>query len=108
MTSQITLRLQHRYPGFALDLDLQLPGKGVTALYGHSGSGKTTCLRCIAGLERASQAFVQVKTRVAVLQAKSDLRRHLQLQLVWALRLEYNASSTRKENTTMAPASQCA
>ena len=56
MTSQINLRLQHRYPGFALDLDLQLPGKGVTALYGHSGSGKTTCLRCIAGLERASLA----------------------------------------------------
>ena len=64
MTSQINLRLQHHYPGFALDLDLQLPGKGVTALYGHSGSGKTTCLRCIAGLERASQAYVQVNGHI--------------------------------------------
>lgn len=64
MTSQINLRLQHHYPGFALDLDLQLPGKGVTALYGHSGSGKTTCLRCIAGLERASQAYVQINDEV--------------------------------------------
>lgn len=64
MATPITLRLQHRYPGFTLDLDLQLPGKGVTALYGHSGSGKTTCLRCIAGLERASQAFVQVNNEV--------------------------------------------
>ena len=42
------------YPGFALDVDLELPGRGVTALFGHSGSGKTTLLRCIAGLERAS------------------------------------------------------
>ena len=62
--SSINLRLQHGYPGFALDLDLQLPGKGVTALYGHSGSGKTTCLRCIAGLERASKAYVQINDEV--------------------------------------------
>lgn len=41
------------YSGFSLDVDLNLPGKGVTALFGHSGSGKTTLLRCIAGLERA-------------------------------------------------------
>ncbi len=40
------------YPGFALDVDLDLPGRGVTALFGQSGSGKTTLLRCIAGLER--------------------------------------------------------
>jgi molybdate transport system ATP-binding protein len=38
---------------FTLDLDLKLPGRGVSALFGHSGSGKTTALRCIAGLERA-------------------------------------------------------
>jgi molybdate transport system ATP-binding protein len=38
---------------FALDVDLQLPGQGVTALFGPSGCGKTTCLRSLAGLERA-------------------------------------------------------
>ena len=64
MASQISVRLQLDYAGFSLDLDVQLPGKGVTALYGHSGSGKTTCLRCIAGLERASQAFVQINDEV--------------------------------------------
>ncbi len=40
-------------PGFSLDVDLDLPARGVSALFGHSGSGKTTLLRCIAGLERA-------------------------------------------------------
>ncbi|TVT91293.1 molybdenum ABC transporter ATP-binding protein [Pseudomonas sp. RGB] len=56
----IEVRLQLNYPGFALKVDLKLPGRGVTALYGHSGSGKTTCLRCIAGLERAEDGFVQI------------------------------------------------
>jgi molybdate transport system ATP-binding protein len=46
----IDVRLKRIYTGFSLDIDLNLPGRGVTALYGHSGSGKTTCLRCIAGL----------------------------------------------------------
>lgn len=49
----IEARFQIDYSGFSLDVDLQLPGRGVTALFGHSGSGKTTCLRCVAGLERA-------------------------------------------------------
>ncbi|MEB2519740.1 molybdenum ABC transporter ATP-binding protein [Pseudomonas sp. YuFO20] len=60
----IHTRLKLSYSGFALDVDLQLPGRGVTALYGHSGSGKTTCLRCIAGLERADQGFVLVNDEV--------------------------------------------
>jgi molybdate transport system ATP-binding protein len=38
--------------GFTLDVDVHLPGRGVTALFGHSGSGKTTVLRCLAGLTR--------------------------------------------------------
>ncbi|WP_242167594.1 MULTISPECIES: molybdenum ABC transporter ATP-binding protein [unclassified Pseudomonas] len=60
----IDVRLQMQYSGFALDVDLKLPGRGVTALYGHSGSGKTTCLRCIAGLERAENGFVQINDDV--------------------------------------------
>ncbi len=42
------------FPGFRLDMDLRLPGRGVSALFGHSGSGKTTVLRCMAGLDRAT------------------------------------------------------
>lgn len=60
----IYTRLKLNYSGFALDVDLQLPGRGVTALYGHSGSGKTTCLRCIAGLEHAEEGFIQVNDEV--------------------------------------------
>ena len=64
MASQITVQLQLSYSGFSLDLNLQLPGKGVTALFGHSGSGKTTCLRCIAGLERAGKGLVKINDEV--------------------------------------------
>ena len=60
----IDVRLHLKYSAFALEVDLHLPGRGVTALYGHSGSGKTTCLRCIAGLERAEDGFVQVNDEV--------------------------------------------
>lgn len=58
--SGIYARFNLNYQGFSLEVDLQLPGQGVTALFGHSGSGKTTCLRCIAGLERAEQGYLQV------------------------------------------------
>ncbi|XVO84907.1 molybdenum ABC transporter ATP-binding protein [Pseudomonas palleroniana] len=58
------VRLQLAYSAFALDVDLHLPGRGVTALYGHSGSGKTTCLRCIAGLERTADGFIRINDEV--------------------------------------------
>lgn len=64
MNPSIHVHLQLSYQDFALDLNLQLPGRGVTALYGHSGSGKTTCLRCIAGLEKARQGFVRINDEV--------------------------------------------
>ncbi|WP_374341280.1 molybdenum ABC transporter ATP-binding protein [Methyloversatilis sp.] len=38
---------------FSLDVDLRLPGRGISALFGPSGCGKTTLLRALAGLERA-------------------------------------------------------
>ncbi|MEJ2385289.1 MAG: molybdenum ABC transporter ATP-binding protein [Xanthomonadales bacterium] len=37
---------------FRLDVDLELPSRGVTSLFGPSGCGKTTLLRAIAGLDR--------------------------------------------------------
>ena len=52
------------YPDFTLDVDLQLPGCGVSALFGASGSGKTTCLRAIAGLEHAPGGYLSVNGEV--------------------------------------------
>lgn len=42
-----------RTGGFTLDVSFDFPGEGLTALFGVSGSGKTTVLRCVAGLEKA-------------------------------------------------------
>ncbi len=51
---QCKLALDH----FLLDVDLTLPGRGVSALFGHSGCGKTTCLRILAGLESRAHGKV--------------------------------------------------
>lgn len=64
MSAEIQVRLQVKYPEFSVDVDLVLPGRGVTALYGHSGSGKTTCLRCIAGLEKPESGFIRINDEV--------------------------------------------
>lgn len=58
--SAIRARFRIDRGDFCLDVDLALPGRGVTALFGHSGSGKTTCLRALAGLERAAHGYVAV------------------------------------------------
>lgn len=60
MPSPILARLTLARGDFTLDVDLRLPGRGVSALFGHSGSGKTSCLRCLAGLERASSAYIEI------------------------------------------------
>lgn len=60
MSDGIQLRLPVRHAGFALDLDLVLPGRGITALFGPSGCGKTSCLRAIAGLDRVAGARVVI------------------------------------------------
>ncbi|WP_211097392.1 molybdenum ABC transporter ATP-binding protein [Herbaspirillum sp. ST 5-3] len=64
MTTGIAARFRLDWPGFALDVDLNLPARGVTALFGPSGSGKTTLLRCIAGLERASTGRLAMQGEV--------------------------------------------
>jgi molybdate transport system ATP-binding protein len=58
------IRLEVKRADFVLDVDLDLPGQGISALFGHSGSGKTTCLRAIAGLERSAKGFVEVNGEI--------------------------------------------
>ena len=56
----IRARFSIDHPGFHLDVDLQLPGSGVTALLGPSGAGKTLFLRALAGLDRARGGHVSI------------------------------------------------
>lgn len=49
----ISARFGTAFPNFSLNVNLSLPGQGVSVVFGPSGCGKTTLLRCIAGLHRA-------------------------------------------------------
>jgi molybdate transport system ATP-binding protein len=62
--TDIEARFRLVRPGFVLDVDLCLPGRGVTVLFGPSGCGKTTLLRSIAGLEREAQGRCVVNGEV--------------------------------------------
>ncbi|MEJ2591503.1 MAG: molybdenum ABC transporter ATP-binding protein [Candidatus Thiodiazotropha sp.] len=62
--SGIEVRLRHRLGDFALDVDFTAPARGVTALFGRSGSGKTSVLRAIAGLVRTPQGRVCINDAV--------------------------------------------
>jgi molybdate transport system ATP-binding protein len=57
---EIRARFRLGYDAFTLDVDLHLPGRGVSALFGPSGAGKTTLLRCIAGLQRVAHGLLSV------------------------------------------------
>lgn len=62
--SAINARFKRALGDFSLDVDVQLPGRGVTAIFGPSGSGKTSLLRCIAGLDHAPGGYLSVNGEV--------------------------------------------
>lgn len=45
---------------FVLNVEFNLPSAGITALFGVSGSGKTSLLRCIAGLEQQAKGTLSL------------------------------------------------
>lgn len=62
--NSIQARFKIKRCGFTLDVDLHLPGRGITVLQGSSGSGKTTVLRCMAGLEPPDEGLLTVNGRI--------------------------------------------
>ncbi len=61
MTLSVSLR--HDFPGISLDVSFSAP-QGVTALFGRSGSGKTTVVNAVAGLLRPDQGRITLGERV--------------------------------------------
>ena len=63
-TRGIHLQSRLSRAGFELNVTLDLPAQGVSVLWGASGSGKTTCLRVLAGLEPRATGRVMVHGEV--------------------------------------------
>ena len=57
----LRIRIHRPLSNFNLSLDLNLPPTGITVLYGASGSGKTSLLRCVAGLDRPKPGYIQIE-----------------------------------------------
>jgi len=57
-------RFKLRKSDFTLDVDLSIPGSGITSLLGPSGCGKTTLLRAFAGLEKCQSGYLKVADTV--------------------------------------------
>ena len=62
MSIQVSLKLEKE--GFLLDVDLGIPARGITALFGPSVCGKTTLLRAIAGLEPKARGVLRMGGQV--------------------------------------------
>lgn len=50
--SKLTIAFCADYDHLLIDIELTIPLEGITGLFGHSGSGKTSLLKAVAGLTR--------------------------------------------------------
>jgi molybdate transport system ATP-binding protein len=60
----IVARFNGKLGNFLLNVELNIPGTGVTALFGASGCGKTSTLRCIAGLQKLPGSYLCINGEV--------------------------------------------
>lgn len=62
----LVLNVDKRLGDFALSASMTLPANGVSALFGVSGSGKTSLLRLIAGLDNPDNGVIRIGTQTLV------------------------------------------
>jgi molybdate transport system ATP-binding protein len=59
----LSVAVRHAFAGFTLDAAFEAP-RGITVLFGRSGSGKTTIVNAVAGLLKPDEGRVEVDGRV--------------------------------------------
>ena len=70
----IEFNIRKRFTGFDLDCEASF-GPGVTAIFGPSGTGKTTLLNCLAGMAKPDEGSISVDGRtVFSSESKTDVR----------------------------------
>jgi molybdate transport system ATP-binding protein len=70
----IDFTIRKRFAGFDLDCEAGF-GSGVTAIFGPSGTGKTTLLNCLAGMVKPDEGQITVGGRTVFSSAsKTDIR----------------------------------
>lgn len=60
----IKMRITLHRDSFSVDVSADIQPRGITALFGASGCGKSSVLRCLAGLEPNCRGFISVNDEV--------------------------------------------
>ena len=62
--NNLTVLYHQRLGSMDFDIDLHLPAQGITAIFGRSGSGKSSLINAIAGLTTPSNGVIKVGQQV--------------------------------------------
>ncbi|CAG8999877.1 MAG: Vitamin B12 import ATP-binding protein BtuD [Candidatus Celerinatantimonas neptuna] len=60
----ITVHIRKQLGETLVEANIQLPDIGITALYGHSGAGKTSIINMIAGLITPDEGLIRMKEKL--------------------------------------------
>ncbi|ERK18333.1 MAG: molybdenum ABC transporter ATP-binding protein ModC [Pantoea sp.] len=60
----LTLNFSQQLGTHQLDVDVEIPGKGITAIFGVSGAGKTSLINAIGGLTQPQQGQIKLDERL--------------------------------------------
>jgi molybdate transport system ATP-binding protein len=60
----IDISIKKRLAGFELQAEFQVPARGVTAIFGRSGAGKTSLVNSIAGIIQPDSGHIRIDDRV--------------------------------------------
>lgn len=67
----LKINVRKQLGNLSLVADLQIPAQGVTALFGLSGSGKTSLINLVGGLSHPDQGIISLNDRVLVDKSKN-------------------------------------